>query len=702
MSTIVQKFDRRKREKNFSIPILPLIILAILAIALTFLPGKIVSKVSSGTFLQLDKINYRGNQQLEGKFKINLSEGDFLPLNTNVTFNILAYFPWYYVCENGDAYKWCDANGTSLISNESCDPATILATDSPEEFFCNGNTALEPRSCLAYDKKCCKYGVAGNVYINLNCTGTPEPFGYCGDYCVATQDVFTLQQLIEKSTTPGKGNFTNALYKYWNGTHSIPFPGQPSGFGVGYCYNTSSIEPHPQIYESCNDSDGINPYIRGSCRDIYSREEIYDSCVDGNVGENFCGEGPFIRRYECSSCSKPECKYIGTDSEGWYANCFGQQVLIKYAECGNLPSSYAPVCLNGTFGVGWYEPYRCYSMTMMIENCNCSNGACAANVNCSGWNNSYEIPLGNLYALGLQKTPSKSAYYLLVVNINYNDTFIVPKDSIRAGFFVVEQPRHKACVNYSCVYVAGEGDDECSSDADCSCEPNWSFGPWSACINGVQYANVTDLNGCLPPRIVSRACQVQAVWNCAWQKCNGSIQEKLCVCISNCDASNMSYVAETRVCCVEDWICSQWSKCENGFKKRTCQDVRGCNTTFTKPLEIEACRETKETLLYTLIAILAIVIVFLLIAKTKLTDLLTRKYFVRRSLENFEVPFPPSSRPRLKKEKVESHKFENNYLVEHIKRALRAGFSRQEIETGLLKAGWSKKAIDEAFESLLA
>ncbi|MCS7134610.1 MAG: hypothetical protein NZ889_02010 [Candidatus Pacearchaeota archaeon] len=620
---LIQKFNKRKREKEFfGISLFPLVIFISLFLALLFLKYPIPKFAFNGTFLNLEKLSYRGDQQLEGKLVLNFSEGEFLPLNTTITFRITAYYPWYYVCEDGSSHEWVSINGTSKISGNQ-----DTRYDSPEYYFCGSPSEFIERSCLSYGKKCCPNGVAGKVYSNLNCSNTPKPLGYCGYECIPSKDVFTLQHLISKSTTPTKGNFSEGIYRFfdWTTNMLVEFPFRLSGRGVGYCYNTT-FSIHPQNYPSCNDTDGKNIYFKGTCRDIYSAAPLYDECLGYWLVERHCAQGSLIEKHNCAqeNCTNVKCRYNGTDSEGWWAECFMAGITpaiylkkIKYEECSELPQAYAPICLESPVE-GWYEPYRCEAVLFEGEGCRCENGVCFSELqNCSNWNNRYEIPLQNL---GLQRTPRKGAYYFLTVNIEYNNTFIIPEDSLKVGFYVLEQATHKKCVNNRCVVVAGEGEDECYSDIECrSCIPNWTI-VWGPCINGIQYGNVTDLNRCFPSRMINRTCQIafESVWECEWQRCSGEVQEKICLCVANCDQRNTSYVAERRRCCIEKWICSNWSNCENNYQTRTCRDLNNCNTTFYKPDTKKRCEKTSAIFLWLLLVIAVFTVIFILFAQKKL------------------------------------------------------------------------------------
>ncbi|MEM4703321.1 MAG: hypothetical protein QXP53_02460 [Candidatus Pacearchaeota archaeon] len=702
--TILQKFDRRKRElKIFSIPVLPLLIILVLLVVLLLLPSqKIVSRVTSE--FTLNRIYYNASQNLDGRIKINFSAGEFLPYTTNVSFLITAFYPLYYVCEGGSAYEMIDINGTYLGETD---------WQYAEYDFCGGDYSFVVRKCRDYNKTCCPYGVQGKVYFNLNCSNTPEPQGFCGDYCVPSSSsfnpIFSLQELISKSSTPDKGNFTQAVYKFFNRTSGRleNLSGTLSGQGVGYCFNTSSVEPQPRslVLFACNDSDGNltvsnQTFTKGNCKDWLGRD-VNDSCSDSGVLEWYC-DRLRIRAYPCDNCVNITCTGAGL-SQGWYADCDGDpkngaETLIKYELCQGLdPRYYAPICESGGPGDSyWLDAPSCTNFTRSCD-LGCNEGKCnMQESSCAGWNNQYSIPLGT-GGIGL-KTPSKTAYYLVVANFNYNNTFLVEPDSVRAGFFVIAQEMHRECRNYRCEYVNGSGENGCDSDADCNCTPEWgNCTDWSECVNNMQNQTCIDLRCGFGVRTFLRNCSMcTPSWSCSWQYCRGNLQEKVCTDLASCDPNNLSYVEETRTCCVEDWSCSKWSKCQNNIQTRACDEINGCGTQFNKPAEQQSCRKTSNLLFIVLIIIVAVVVIFLFVMKTKIVEFFSKKYF-------------KTSRPisgagqvvaRATSQATEKNKFDE--LLEYIKKALRAGLSKQDIESRLLEKGWPKSMVDRAFESLLA
>ncbi|MFH1331928.1 MAG: hypothetical protein ABIH63_01450 [archaeon] len=41
--------------------------------------------------------------------------------------------------------------------------------------------------------------------------------------------------------------------------------------------------------------------------------------------------------------------------------------------------------------------------------------------------------------------------------------------------------------------------------------------------------------------------------------------------------------------CTENWSCGDWSDCADSQQTRTCVDLNDCNTTTSKPVEVEVC-----------------------------------------------------------------------------------------------------------------
>jgi hypothetical protein len=612
---ITQKRDYRRRKYRkifFSLKFIPL--LFILIIFLFFIVGnrnniinstnpnfdKGLSGAATSSLSMTDR-SYSSEENLKGNFRIYFDQGDFLPLDTKVKFVILATSPIYYVCSNGNLVDWYYFNGT-------------MANEYPYQLCGESNWNFP--SCEGSGKECCE-GVAGKNYGNLNCS---QGLGYCGDYCVNQLRTFNLNEIISKSKTPLKGNFTN--FTYMNNSNSSIF-GNQFGYGVGYCYETTGAsEPNSLM---CNDTDnGIDFSVKGTCNDIYGTH-LEDSCNGNTLMERYCISPPRIMFNECSECINVNCRKQDESKEGWYADCpnvggVTQEFLIEYMDCHALSQAYVPICLyNSTDSEGWYHNSYCNNLTEPCQD-SCSQGICTnstVNINCSGWTNYYEIDLGNF---GL-KAPKYGANYTFYVDISWNNTLL---SEFLTSFSVNQRLNHRACVNNACVFVSGEGEDECHTNLTCACNPNWDCSSWGSCVNYIQYRVCNDLEGCLPQKTESQSCTPECVpsWGCSWQQCQdpSQNQQEICVDSMNCDPNNLNYIQETRACCIEDWKCEKWSKCQNNSQTRTCQDLKNCDTVFNKPNETRTCQGfvfpdiSKISLVYILIILgLAVVIVVLII-----------------------------------------------------------------------------------------
>ena len=75
----------------------------------------------------------------------------------------------------------------------------------------------------------------------------------------------------------------------------------------------------------------------------------------------------------CSSDLPPQCRHVGSDSEGWYDPCTG--ALVKYATCGKCTVSCDKI---GSKSEGWYA--SCGSTVSLVAWAMCGTGtwACAA------------------------------------------------------------------------------------------------------------------------------------------------------------------------------------------------------------------------------------------------------------------------------------------------------------------------------------
>jgi len=720
---ITQTIDHRKKKKIYSSAIFPVIIVAILLLVLVMLPNNQTGKVVSN--LGLSNNNYTGNQGLNGLLTLNISQADRLPLNSSVTFRISSQGPLDYVCANGESFEWYNISG--LIATE---------VDSPWDYYCGDNQPdpryySDARNCEDYNKTCCSYGVSGKVYVNLAC-GTytdMNSYGLCGDQCISVVPTYNLSQIIAASNTPNRQNITNGIYKYVNGSQVYQFPGNPTGSGLGYCFDTSGgigidnpPETIPQNTGACVDSDAADIYLKGTCKDWRNNftTGYDDSCNDETwLNEKKCLDFSVSSSVNCSSlCGSASCRYIGNSLfEGWYADCQSpnqqdvpgySETLIMKGKCSVLNSSYKPVCvqqeiLPGRFLFYWKSiSYYCNSNSTgssTLCTFGCSYGKCTQN-SCAGWNNAYYISLENLssiYSWQPLKAPANSGNYSLDIYFQFGSTIF---SHIASSFIVRESDHHMKCnTDHQCVRVTGNGDDECDSDADCgSCTPSWNCTDWipSQCASGLQYRSCTDVANCVSPstKTETRNCSYSCTpyWNCAWQDCSeGMQQQKLCTDSMSCNPNNSTYVQEYRDCCVEDWTCSSWSKeCDNGFQTRYCTDVKDCGTSFQIPVETQKCEKTSSSLTWILIVIVAVVIVFLLFLRTKVF----RIHFKR-------FGYSPGHLDTIRRE-VNPRENNMSEITSYIRKSISVGYSKKEIEESLLRRGWPRNMVDQAFNDILS
>ncbi|MCX6742348.1 MAG: hypothetical protein NTX24_04230 [Candidatus Pacearchaeota archaeon] len=727
---IVQKRDFRKREGRnvfFLLQAVPFFILAVLVIFLitnkdtgTY-PNSIVGRHAETlgitgnviNTLGLSNMTYNSGDLLGGNLTVAFGSGDFLPLGTNFSFRLFVQYPIDYVCEDGSIYEWRDIEGLYV------DPSPID--------FC-GDDVETHRNCTStlYGKQCCQYGVNGAIYGNLDClTGK-----VCGEECL-NPSINTLQNLISKSTTPDRGNYTTAAYK--NNSQPIPGITPTSGPGVGYCFNTSGPSYTPYVSVTCNDSDGEASWIKGTCVD--GAGSYSDYCVYNNAFETYCKQD--IIQYNCSKCSAPFCGAIKTFNEGWYANCTGEPRphLIGYFACHDLdPSIYAPKCMMPE-KMGWALMPYC-SLKSVSCSGTCSDGACDIGLgNCSGWtSNAYAIPFDRL---GIY-TPSRGGKYNLEVRGYWNTTTI----SLFTTSFNVTA-RHKTCVNGACRYVNGFGIDDCDSSDECGCDPEWVYGSWSDCVNGYAYRNKIDVNNCSANRIENKSCQdCTSSWFCTWQQCSaGSAQQKICADAMRCNPSNISYLSDSRPCCIEGWKATSGS-CANDVKIVSYQDINNCETEFLKPsTETVGCGgllpEIFAKWYFWVIVVLVLAIVFLILFFTVFhksrydsevesiaspRDLQSSRLIEREDSnlskreeieekEDVEIKHRRAGRVTKKVAKKEIKEPEQKFdtvekiktdklseypieLISYIKSAMASGVSKEEVRAKLLEVGWQEEVVD--------
>jgi hypothetical protein len=742
---IVQKRDFRKRKGRnvfFLLQAVPFFILTVLVVFMINnsdiernqnlivskhleVPGITGNMINT---LGLSNTTYGSGDLLEGDLTVAFGSGDFLPLNTNFSFRLFAQYPIAYVCGDGTIYEWKDVDGQSVDPS----PIDLCGDDVETHYNCTSTS---------YGKHCCQYGVNGAIYGNLDCsTGK-----VCGEECL-TPSIKTLQDLVSKSTTPDRGNYTPSPYR--NNGQPIPGLSPTSGPGVGYCFNTSGgvINGTPFVNYGCVDSDGAglnNISVYGTCKDwITNFSTSYnDFCGSGLLFEKQCAG--FFKVVNYDYCESAKCIKIGSPTEGYYANCsLGptelEQVLVVQGNCSVLPSGVKPIfgqLANGSYawqgitGLEW-ELYVCGEKYIDCD-LGCSGGKCESaegNGSCSGWtSNAYAIPLDRLgiYA------PSMGGKYNFEVLGYWNTTTL----SIFTTSFTVAA-RHKACVNSTCRYVNGFGADDCESSDDCGgCDPDWVYGSWSDCVSGYKFRNKVDVNNCSANRIENQSCQsCTSNWFCAWQQCSdGSIQQKICTDSMGCDSSNISYISGSRPCCIENWKAT-FGSCVNKVEIVNYQDLNSCGTEFSKPLtKTKSCGSFLPELFakwyFWVIVVLILAIVFLILFFTvfhkQKYDYETTSMTSPRNLENpsligkeeitEDVKTKPKETGRVTKRTVKEQTEESKQktatiarigtgtarsaeypteLMSYIQAAMAAGASKEEVRAKLLEVGWQEEVVD--------
>ncbi|MEM2031527.1 MAG: hypothetical protein QXG83_01820 [Candidatus Pacearchaeota archaeon] len=297
----------------------------------------------------------------------------------------------------------------------------------------------------------------------------------------------------------------------------------------------------------------------------------------------------------------------------------------------------------------------------------CINTGSNAPANCKNWSNAYEV---NLSKLNL-RLPSQNGSYTLNVSFIYANT----AEEVYEIF--------SRTMSLAVGEVVGGG-------GGAGGQENWACDAWSACINGLQYANCTETNTGRQ-ELKNRTC----CWSCTeWEpsECPENLtQTRTCVesTTMECLIQNATKPDEvqsctrTRPCSQDDWQCSAWSKCEEGRRYRTCNKINNCDENDPSsyvPVQEESCRKTifGGLMIYIIIIIIAAAVAILLFLK-----------FFRKPSTGL-----PGKTLEVKKAKPEARYPE---VVSYIKEALAAGASKKEIETKLLEAGWPKDIIDESF-----
>lgn len=244
-----RKVDYRKRKKReifFGMPFLPLFFFLLLVIVLLIIiskPVELTSVTSNYTKekygaslpltgaavsgINLTKTNYFTNEYLQGLFNLNFYPGDLIPAATNVSFRISSVkCNHFYVCGDESLVQWEIYN----MSSGRCQNVTQWQYG-PWYDVCGESYTIYPNSqnsmnCTALGGKCCEpgYGI-GYFYPNLNCSNKE-----CWDDCSATPTPYLLTNIVGKSSTPTKGNYSFGTFNNVNGSEP-----QGQGWGFGYC-----------------------------------------------------------------------------------------------------------------------------------------------------------------------------------------------------------------------------------------------------------------------------------------------------------------------------------------------------------------------------------------------------------------------------------------------------------------------------------
>ncbi len=432
------------------------------------------------------------------------------------------------------------------------------------------------------------------------------------------------------------------------------------------CQNGACMAQGPS--ETCTDTDGgKNYYKKGTCSDLDMLPVVHDDgCLevggpgDPNIAEWYCtGNNLIMWDSKCSECSAAYCNYKGTKSEGWYTNCnSGGEKLIRYELCDGR-HKFAPVCLYPeTKGEGWYTSDVCDKEESYC-NYGCSAAACKTNpYECDDWNNIYTINLSKL----ILKAPQERGSYTFTVALTQEGP-LPEKTILYSSSETFETTSHRACQNYQCVWVAGTGNDQCTTNEQCkqtgggggggggggACNENWMYGSWSTCISGQRTRECYDARYCgttyaKPISCLSSGTKFiqtescipgcQENWQCAdWSYCSQETQEQTTVCeeMSRCNPMNYSYV-QIRECCIEDWSCS-WGTCKDGFQDKVCKDNNNCGSEFTKPTAEQRVCKARAWGLYAIIAVAAILAVLAVLYATKVIKLPIKGAKVGKSAE---------------------------------------------------------------------
>jgi len=135
-----------------------------------------------------------------------------------------------------------------------------------------------------------------------------------------------------------------------------------------------------------------------------------------------------------------------------------------------------------------------------------------------------------------------------------------------------------------------------------TCIPEWECEVWTACDDGYQKRNCTDINRCRSREgrpDIQQPCVMDSCtedWICSeWTTCTAEgIQTR------NCNDQNLCRTTATRPplqqsctymnSCTENWVCGDWGPCTaRGTQSRTCTDQNNCRTTDNRPQVSQPC-----------------------------------------------------------------------------------------------------------------
>jgi Sec-independent protein translocase protein TatA len=258
------------------------------------------------------------------------------------------------------------------------------------------------------------------------------------------------------------------------------------------------IEKYFIIPQQCIDGDEGSLTVKGRCND--GTQTVEDECLrDGRTLKEWdcdlAGLSGISREicvaefYDCIAlgydlgCSDGACKKtivtecIDPDGKnytqkGTCTDMHGDHTDECIAEIGLSQSSQSQGNLIEYYCNTDAYPALCVAETYdCVEKC--EDGRCTQKYSCNGWNDRYETALSSL---ALYAPPQEGEYNLtikLVYPTNSSQEIELTKSS--ALLIVNEETQqtspsqtYKGCVNQQCILLQGSGNDECSTDSDCS------------------------------------------------------------------------------------------------------------------------------------------------------------------------------------------------------------------------------------------